>query len=105
MARSVAGRPAAMGKLTPGSRTVLRIGTTGSIKVSDIPTPHEESGPCAADLQNDSDPFNAKYGPAGRVDSKGFRTRRLPRTGRWFRLPGSGSRLGAPESEGLTLDN
>ena len=36
MARSVAGRPAVIGKLTPGSSTAFFIGTTGRFRVSDI---------------------------------------------------------------------
>src|SRR5262249_51744228 len=34
IARSVPGRPAVIGKLTPGSRTAFLIGTTGRVSVS-----------------------------------------------------------------------
>src|SRR6266852_4309293 len=82
MARSVPGRPAAIGKLTPGNRTVLRIGTTGSIRVSDI-----FSTSCTRTDRN-SYPFHANYEPTGRVDSnrpEGFGE--LPLGG--FRLEGT----------------
>ena len=39
MARSVPGRPAPIGELTPGKITASRSGSTGSVRVSDIPLP------------------------------------------------------------------
>src|ERR1700730_5346135 len=76
MARSVAGRPAAMGRLTPGNKTVLRIGTTGSIKSSDMrrPLKRTTSSTHARELPTP----HSNYGPGDRLDSTRVRASQDP---------------------------